>query len=105
MDTPHILVVSGNADILATILRLIKDQSAWTAQGATDEQAAKTLLARGTYDVVLLGGALTTETETRLREWVASAHPATKVVSHYGGGSGLLFGEVLQALHEPVGLK
>jgi hypothetical protein len=39
--------------------------------------------------------------DASLREEFLSRRPGIRILQHYGGGSGLLFGEIAQALSAP----
>lgn len=99
MDAPvSILVVCTHEGIMATILRLIAKNPVWQAIGAADEQTATQMIAAANYDLVLLGSGLTQAQEHELAQLCAAKTTAPKLIQHFGGGSGLLFAEIYQAL-------
>lgn len=63
----------------------------------TDEEAISILKAQD-VDLVLLGNGIGPECEYALRENLNVLKPGVKIVQHYGGGSGLLYGEIMSAL-------
>jgi hypothetical protein len=93
--SPRILVICRHPEILATIVRLINSKPEW--QGLSDEEATKIFLEKD-FDVVLIGAGVNLESERYLRQTFEKKNPAVKIIQHYGGGSGLLFGEIHQAL-------
>ncbi len=94
----EILVVCTHEDILQTILRLLGTEPLWHAEGVSgyDQAIAKCKLQ--TYQVLLLGAGLTDLKEEKLKTEVKQMYPAIHIIPHYGGGSGLLYAEIHQAL-------
>ena len=97
--TINILSVCTHEGIQSTILRLLHSHNPqWHATGAESAEEAIRLGNITNYDVILLGNGLTEHEEEELtRNFITQLHPV-KVIKHYGGGSGLLFGEIYQAL-------
>ena len=89
----EILVVGTNQRIMQTILRLINGKPRFSGHIAfsADEAVAKSQSVQ--FNLVLLGAGLTPNESGVLR----SAFNVP-VVQHYGGGSGLLYAEIYQAL-------
>lgn len=95
----QILAISTHEGIRATILRLIHNHSEnWQAVGAESAELAIQLGRETNFDVVLLGNGLTEAEEQEVTAYFNANHPQTKLIRHYGGGSGLLFGEIYEAL-------
>ncbi|MBD1392158.1 response regulator receiver protein [Mucilaginibacter glaciei] len=94
----QILVVCTHEGIMATILRLIGNNTAWHAVGATDVAETKDLLKLKHFDVVLLGNGLTEKEEADIVDFAKVRNSNTKIIYHFGGGSGLLFGEIHEEL-------
>jgi hypothetical protein len=98
-----ILVIGRNVQIMETILRLINRQPNWQAVGAlTDEEALKLFPAQP-FDLVLIGGGVDESSEQDLSIAFKKINPAIKIIRHYGGGSGLLFNEILGATSPSLG--
>lgn len=94
MKKTEILVICTHQDILATIIRLIKNNETYNAIGVSNITEANEMIDSGKFDLVLLGSGLTEAEENNFFE-----HSKTiPVVRHYGGGSGLLFAEIFEAL-------
>lgn len=93
-----ILVVCTHDGILATILRLLTKNTEWNATGTTEVTQALELITSNDYDLLLLGSGLTGEQEQQLAGICADEDKKIRTVHHYGGGSGLLFTEIYQAL-------
>lgn len=93
MKEIEILIVGKHPDIMPVILRLLNKKPSWTGHTAFSADEA---MAKGKdipFAVVLLGAGLTNDEDEQLRKYFT-----VPVVQHYGGGSGLLFAEVYQAL-------
>ena len=94
----RVLVLGRNAQIMETVLRLINSQENWQAVGAlTDEDALK-LFTSQTIDLVLVGGGVEEPSERELTAAFRKTNPCIKIIRHYGGGSGLLFNEIIEAM-------
>jgi hypothetical protein len=93
-----ILVIGRHAAIMQTVLRLIHEQPDWSAEGALTDQEAVALFEMGKFDLVLLGGGVEASSEQYLRATFATINPKIIIIQHYGGGSGLLSNEIMEAL-------
>ncbi len=102
MKNTEILVVCTHKEILKTIVRLINSNPAMNATAAVSHEEALMLFSSGSFDLVLIGAGLTKEEEKDLIDKVESFRAKVPVVSHYGGGSGLLFTEIYQALSKQM---
>lgn len=97
MSLIEILIVGNNKPIMATIERLINKESNWRATIAFSEDEALVCYGKENFKVVLLCAGL--ENELELKEKLLWLKPTIPVIKHYGGGSGLLFAEIYQALN------
>jgi hypothetical protein len=94
----EILAIGRHDEIMQTLLRLINKNENWHAAGAlTDEEAIRIFDSVQT-DLVLLSNGIDEDSEKRLRAYFTRKNPAVIIIQHYGGGSGLLSNEILQAL-------
>ena len=98
MDNVQILAIGRNQAIMDVVLRLINQHPRWVGDLAPSVEAALTLLRMEKYAVVLLCGGISEEEESALRSAAAALSVPPRIVRHYGGGSGLLENEILQAL-------
>lgn len=91
-----ILIIGGNQQIMETIARLIDKEGKWLATIAytLDEALANCL--RKDFKLALLGAGI--NEEEKLREQLHLLRPTMPIIKHYGGGSGLLYAEIHQAL-------
>jgi len=91
----NILVLCSHPEIKDTILRLLSGEADWTAEAANNTEEA--LKAKGNYDIILLGSGFSLAADKILCEKLQQQHPRARLIEHYGGGSGLLFGEIRAA--------
>lgn len=98
MKKVNICVVCTNDDIRAVILRLINANELWDARGSSDANSTIDALNSDVFDVLLMGSGLSEHEEDSLSAYVHSNMPDVRIIKHYGGGSGLLYAEVYQAL-------
>jgi DNA-binding NtrC family response regulator len=94
----EILAVCSHPEILQTIVRLINNNPGWNGTGAESEEQAITLFKQQPFHLVLLGSGMDELTEEKLKPVLNEINPAVIFVQHYGGGSGLLTGEIYEAL-------
>ncbi len=98
MQKVEILVIGTTEDILKVIVRLINANPWWNATGSSGTADAKVEFLVKDFDLVLFGAGLTEEEETLLITEFNVLKPDVPTIKHYGGGSGLLFAEIYQAL-------
>jgi hypothetical protein len=98
MEKTEILVIGRHEEILQTVIRLVNNNLDWNATGCVTDNEALTAFGNQQFKLVLLGGGIEPESETRLRAAFEAKNPDIIIVQHYGGGSGLLAAEIYQAL-------
>ncbi len=98
MKKTVILYVGRNPAILDTVVRLLNGNEGWTGIGVHSEEQAREVFLQADIDLVLLGPGIGEEEENRLADFFRDHKPRIRIIRHYGGGSGLLSGEILQAL-------
>src|SRR5947208_2543708 len=96
----NILVVGRHEEILQTVVRLIHKNEQWCAKAALTDGEAIELFNTNPFDIILLSSGIEEDSETRLCAHFRNKNPAVIIIQHYGGGSGLLSNEILQALAE-----
>ncbi len=94
----NILIVCTNQPIAETIARLIDKMEDWRASVALSLNDALEHCYAKTYDVVLIGSGINQAQEDVLCLHLEKLDAETPVIKHYGGGSGLLYAEIYQAL-------
>jgi hypothetical protein len=96
----NILVIGRDPEILKVVLRLLNGHQPATyhAIGSTDPDQARSLFADSDIDLVLLTNGIDPTLDASLREEFLTRRPGTRILQHFGGGSGLLFSEIAQAL-------
>jgi PleD family two-component response regulator len=98
MDTIEILVVGTHPEIMQTILRLINNKPEWNGTAAFTSTEAMEYFRDKPCNVVLIGAGLLQAEYDELCLYFADTKPYVPVIQHYGGGSGLLYAEVFEAL-------
>jgi DNA-binding NarL/FixJ family response regulator len=98
MKNIKILVTGRHPEVMTTIIRLINSKPEWEGTAALNQEEAVTLFNHQTFDLVLIGAGLTPDEKKTFTQFCKESRPGVRVVQHYGGGSGLLFAEVYQAL-------
>lgn len=93
-----ILVICANEEILKVILRLINTNDGWEAVGKSTIQETVDALLIDHFAMLLIGSGFSEAEEQQLEQYVGDRYPSLRVSKHYGGGSGLLFAEIFQAL-------
>lgn len=94
----NILVIGRHSQILETVVRLINSQPDMKAIGVLSDDEAKKVFGEQTFDLVLIGGGVEEESEVGLKIFFERVNPGIKIIKHYGGGSGLLFNEIAEAM-------
>jgi DNA-binding NtrC family response regulator len=98
MEKLEILILGTNQPIVGTIARLIDKEGKWLATVAFDIVQAKAILTTKQFALVLIGAGLSEAEEAEFTKFVNQVNLHLPIVKHYGGGSGLLFAEIYQAL-------
>lgn len=98
MNTIQILAIGRNPDILKTVINLINKNPEWSGFGALTDEEAIQLSSNNRFDLFLLTNGIDEYSEQKLRSAFLADHPDSIIIQHYGGGSGLLTGEILHAL-------
>jgi len=94
----HLLAVGYDTAIMQVVERLLNSHEGWNGTIALSREDGLARLSAATFDAVLLCVGVSASDEAIFREAVATHHPATKIIRHYGGGSGLLENELRAAL-------
>ena len=94
----QILVIGRNDEILKILDRLINKNENWQGYIANNDEKAIELFQQYSIDLVLLSSGIPEESEQKLRKLFSIQDANVSIVQHYGGGSGLLENEILEAL-------
>jgi hypothetical protein len=97
MKKAEILIICTHDEILKTIVRLIDSNASMQGTGANTLEQALMLFKISSFDLILIGAGLKKEEEELITN-IDRSIKKIPVVRHYGGGSGLLFTEIFQAL-------
>ncbi|WP_288880434.1 hypothetical protein [Pedobacter panaciterrae] len=98
MKKTEVLVVCTHQEILNTVVRLVNSNTEMSAIGANTLEQAITTFRSANFDLVLMGAGLEKAEETELEQVIRKVNRKIPMVFHYGGGSGLLFTEIYEAL-------
>ena len=94
----NVLIVSTHQSIAQTIVRLIHRIEGWNASVALSLNDALAHCYAKRYEVILIGSGITQSSENVLKLHLEILKNNTPIVKHYGGGAGLLYAEIHQAL-------
>jgi hypothetical protein len=96
----NILVIGRDPEILKVVLRLLNEykEANYHAVGSTDTDFARSLFADTDIDLVLITNGIDATLDASLCEDFFTRRPGVRILQHFGGGSGLLFGEIAEAL-------
>lgn len=94
----NILAVGLNAEIMAVVHRLINGHEKWKGTTVCTIEEAIDAFSKAPYHIVLLCAGISEEEASQLKNTLAGLSPATVVIRHFGGGSGLLENEILAAM-------
>lgn len=93
-----ILYIGRDAEITVVMNRLLNARTEWKGFCVCTDEEAISIFEAHNVDLVLLGNGINPECENALRERLNALKPGVKIIQHYGGGSGLLYGEIMTAL-------
>jgi len=94
----NILYIGRHPEITPTVLRLLNNNPDWNGIATLHDNEACELFTQHNFEIVLLGNGINKTEEAQLRTFFTTHNPSTKIVQHYGGGSGLLTNEIEMAL-------
>lgn len=97
-----ILYVGRNPEITGTMNRLLNARAEWLGFTTCLDDDALSICTNKHIDLVLLGNGLSTDDEQKLRDGLTKIRPSLKIIQHYGGGSGLLYGEIAEAINSRI---
>lgn len=99
MKKVKILYVGRHAEIMEIVVRLINKNEDWMGIGVLTDEEAFAASAQNNFDILLLGCGISEDEEAILRAFFREQNPAVTIIQHYGGGSGLLSNEIMEALY------
>lgn len=96
----NILYIGRDAKITSIMQRLLNNNNnTWQGFAVCTDQEAITICKENQVDLVLLGNGLSSYDEDLLRRNIKNINANTKIIQHYGGGSGLLYSEIMSNLN------
>lgn len=99
MKQLQILYIGRNAEIKDTVVRLLNGHEGWKAEGVMEDADVFKAWERQAFDIVMLGNGISETCEAALCNFCREQKEDVMIIQHYGGGSGLLYNEILEALH------
>ena len=93
-----ILYIGRDTEITIVMNRLLNARPEWKGICVCTDEEAVSVFKEQTVGLVLLGNGIDQECEQALKLKLEAIKPGIKIIQHYGGGSGLLFGEIMTAL-------
>ena len=94
----HILCACNHPEILDIMDRLVSKQDGWRSSKVDTFPKLVDLLKQQTFDLILLGAGFGDTERVAIEQQLTEQGQQTKVVNHFGGGSGLLYSEISLAL-------
>jgi len=94
----NILYIGRDTEITVVMNRLLNNRPEWKGICVCSDEEALEACKAQKMDLVLLGNGIGTECESALRNNLQEIQPGLKIIQHYGGGSGLLYGEIMTAI-------
>jgi hypothetical protein len=99
-----VLIIGSNEDLVSLLIKLVNKFRNFKAYAALNEKDALDLFIEAPIDLVLFSSGLPDDLEKSLKTYFLTKNPNTKIVAHYGGGSGLLQCEICEALGREIEL-
>lgn len=93
-----ILYIGRDTEITIVMNRLLNARPEWKGFCVCTDEEAIAIFKEQEIDLVLLGNGIDVECEKALRAKLNGLKSEIKIIQHYGGGSGLLYGEIMGAL-------
>nr|WP_295864634.1 hypothetical protein [uncultured Chitinophaga sp.] len=93
-----LLAIGYDPAIMQVVERLLNSHAGWEGIAALTREEGLEKTISGYYDAILLCVGVSAEDEEAIRQAVSHHSSSTKVIRHYGGGSGLLENELRAAL-------
>ncbi len=94
-----ILYIGRDTEITVVMNRLLNARPEWKGICVCTDDEAIEICQTYEIDLVLLGNGIDAACEEVLRAKLTGLKPDLKIIQHYGGGSGLLYGEIMSALN------
>ncbi|HLP64683.1 hypothetical protein [Flavobacterium sp.] len=100
MSKLKFLIFGKNKEILEVLNRLVNSNEDWHGVAFSDDEQAKDYVLQNTLDMVLLSSGIDTSCEDKMCSFFLNQQPNIEIIQHYGGGSGLLKCEIMEALEK-----
>lgn len=93
-----ILCACTHPEILNVMSRLVDQRSDWRSSKVDSPARLLESVGQQDYDLILLGAGFGPEERAALEDRLAKEGKHARIITHFGGGSGLLFTEIALAL-------
>ncbi|WP_145860707.1 response regulator [Pedobacter suwonensis] len=95
-----ILYIGRDTEITTVMNRLLNARPEWKGICVCSDDEAISICREQHIDLVLLGNGIDEGCEKVLMAKLTEIKPDVKIIQHYGGGSGLLYGEIMTAISQ-----
>ncbi len=93
-----ILYVGRDKEITIVMNRLLNARPEWKGICVCNDDEAILIFKTKEIDLILLGNGIDQNSEENLKKSFLEIKSTVKIIQHYGGGSGLLYGEIMTAM-------
>lgn len=94
MMKKSLVFICRNQEVQLCMERIFSKNEKFNVMIVTELKELYIYLTGQFYDGVLLGSGFTEEEEKNIQDWMKQYSPDTRLIKHYGGGSGLLMNEL-----------
>lgn len=101
----RVLIVGRHEPIVLLLKRLVNCYEGLEANVAFCEQSAIEVIEGGQLSLIVISSGLSEEAENRIKENALVVDQGIKIITHFGGGSGLLKSEICEVLGKSFELK
>ena len=98
MEKIQILSIGRDPVLLQKLSRFINENPKWESTGTVDDETAIEIFHQRKFDIVLLIDEIEAESEKKLRSLFTFSDPEIIFIKHTGDSTGLLAGEIQEAL-------
>jgi DNA-binding NtrC family response regulator len=94
----QILVFGKHPEIMEVVLRLLRNSGLYEAEGGFTVAEVQDRASQQAFDLLLLGGGVSSSENAEVHQHFQERGIRLPIIQHFGGGSGLLFAEIQEAL-------
>ena len=82
----RVLVIGRHSEIMQLALARLREEG-YDADGALDDDSARTRIAKGGYDAIAIGGGVEPASRAAIRAWTSTHLPRARLVDVFGADS------------------